>query len=106
MHDEPDLHELTLTGVMSALADPVRVTILREIAARGESACGTFELGVTKATRSHHFNVLREPGLTRTRAVGTHRYVSLRSEDVEERFPGLLTAVLAAAEAEVSVLRA
>ena len=106
MLEEPDLNDMTLTGVMAALADPVRVTILREIAARGESACGTFELGVTKATRSHHFKVLREAGLTHTRAEGTHRYVSLRSDDVEERFPGLRGAVLAAAEAELSVARA
>jgi DNA-binding transcriptional ArsR family regulator len=106
MLDEPNLNDMTLTDVMAALADPVRVAILRDIAARGESACGTFELGVSKATRSHHFKVLREAGLTRTRAEGTHRYVSLRSEDVEERFPGLLGAVLAAAEAELSVARA
>src|SRR6478752_1062436 len=106
MYDEPDLHDITLSGVMSALADPVRVTILREIAARGESACGTFELGVTKATRSHHFKVLREAGLTRTRAVGTHRFVSLRAEEVEERFPGLLGAVLSAAEREATAVPA
>ena len=64
------------------------------------AACGTFELGISKATRSHHFKVLREAGLTHTRAEGTHRYVSLRRDDVDERFPGLLGAVLAAAERE------
>jgi DNA-binding transcriptional ArsR family regulator len=105
--DEPDPAAMTLTDVMSALSDPVRVAILREIAARGESACGTFDLGVSKATRSHHFKVLREAGLTHTRAEGTHRLVSLRRGEVEERFPGLLAAVLAAAEAEqLTVARA
>ena len=99
MHDEPDLDELTLTSVMAALADPVRVAIVREISARGESACGTFELGVSKATRSHHFKVLREAGITYTRANGTHRLMSLRKDDLEERFPGLLTSVLNAAQA-------
>ena len=98
--DEPDLSAMTLASIMAALADPVRVAIVREISARGESACGTFELGVSKATRSHHFKVLREAGLTRTRAEGTHRYVSLRREEVDERFPGLLGAVLTAAERE------
>ena len=85
---------------MNALADPVRVAILRELVARGESACGTFELGVSKATRSHHFKVLREAGITHTRAEGTHRYVTLRRDEVDVRFPGLLGAVLSAAEAE------
>jgi DNA-binding transcriptional ArsR family regulator len=103
---EPAPQEMTLASVMAALSDPVRVAILHEVATRGESACGTFELGVSKATRSHHFKVLREAGLTHTRAEGTHRYISLRREEVDERFPGLLGAVLAAAEAELSVARA
>ena len=79
---------------MAALSDTVRVAIVLELSARGESTCGSFELGVSKATRSHHFKVLREAGLTRTRAEGTHRYVSLRRDEVDERFPGLLGAVL------------
>ena len=88
--DEPDLSAMTLASIMAALADPVRVAIVREISARGESACGTFELGVSKATRSHHFKVLREAGLTRTRAEGTQRFISLRRDDLEARFPGLV----------------
>ncbi len=60
--------------MMAALSDPVRVAIVRELAARGEATCGAFDVGVSKATRSHHFKVLREAGLTRTRAEGTHRY--------------------------------
>ena len=101
MHiDEPELEAVSLAAMMAALSDPVRVAIVRELACRGEATCGAFEVGVSKATRSHHFKVLREAGLTRTRAEGTHRYVSLRREEVDERFPGLLVAVLAAAEAE------
>jgi DNA-binding transcriptional ArsR family regulator len=102
MHlEEPTADAMTLAAVMAALSDPMRVTIVRALAARGESTCGTFELGISKATRSHHFKVLREAGLTHTRAEGTHRFVSLR-RDVDSRFPGLLDAVLAAAEAEAS----
>src|SRR3954471_15016861 len=98
--DEPEPDEMTLAAVMAALSDPVRVAIVRALGASGERTCGTFELGISKATRSHHLKVLREAGLTRTRAEGTHRYVSLRREDVDARFPGLLGAVLAAAERE------
>jgi len=98
--DEPHGDEMTLAAVMAALSDPMRVAIVRQLAAEGERTCGTFDLGISKATRSHHFRVLREAGLTRTRAEGTHRHVSLRREEVDARFPGLLDAVLTAAERE------
>lgn len=95
---EPAADAIALPGLMAALSDPVRVQILRTLAGRGELSCGTFELGIAKATRSHHLRVLREAGLTHTRADGTRRLVSLRREELDARFPGLLDAVLAAAE--------
>ena len=98
----PASNELQLVIVMAALSDPVRVTIVRSLAAQGELACGTLDLGVSPATRSHHFRVLREAGITLTRPEGTHRYVSLRRDELDERFPGLLDAVLAAAEREAA----
>jgi DNA-binding transcriptional ArsR family regulator len=101
MHaEEPHTEDLTLAVVMAALSDPMRVAIVRRLAAEGERTCGTFDLGISKATRSHHFRVLREAGLTHTRAEGTHRHVSLRRDAVDARFPGLLSAILAAAEQE------
>jgi DNA-binding transcriptional ArsR family regulator len=101
MHaEEPHTEDLTLAAVMAALSDPMRVAIVRRLAAEGERTCGTFDLGISKATRSHHFRVLREAGLTHTRAEGTHRHVSLRRDAVDARFPGLLSAILAAAEQE------
>ncbi|MBE2319122.1 helix-turn-helix transcriptional regulator [Solirubrobacter sp. CPCC 204708] len=104
MHfDEPELEAVSLAVMMAALSDPVRVAIVRELACRGEATCGAFDVGVSKATRSHHFKVLREAGLTRTRAEGTHRHVTLRREEVDARFPGLLGAVLAAADRESAV---
>lgn len=103
MHaDEPLLDDVTLAVIMAALSDPVRVAIVRGLASDGECTCGAFELGVSKATRSHHFRVLREAGLTHTRAEGTHRHVSLRRVEVDARFPGLLGAVLAAADREAA----
>ena len=95
---EPSADSITLPGVMAALSDPVRVQILCALAVRGELSCGTFELAISKATRSHHLRVLREAGLTHTRADGTRRLVSLRREELDARFPGLLDAVLSAAE--------
>jgi DNA-binding transcriptional ArsR family regulator len=51
---------------------------------------------VTKATASHHFKVLREAGLVMTRLDGPRRFLRLRREELDARFPGLLGAVLAA----------
>jgi|SRR5918997_5506360 DNA-binding transcriptional ArsR family regulator len=105
MHShEPLIEDVSLAVVMAALSDPVRVAIVRGLASDGERTCGAFELGISKATRSHHFRVLREAGLTHTRAEGTHRFVSLRRAEVDGRFPGLLGAVLAAADREASAV--
>jgi len=94
---QPATQDISLPAVMGALADPVRVAIVRALAEHGETVCGTLELGVSKATRSHHYRVLREAGVTNTRVDGTRRYVSLRRDDLDARFPGLLDALLAAA---------
>ena len=101
----PSCNDVELATVMAALSDPVRVSIVRSLAAQGECACGTLDLGVSPATRSHHFRVLREAGITHTRAEGTHRHVSLRRDAVDAQFPGLLSAVLAAAEQEAGDVR-
>jgi DNA-binding transcriptional ArsR family regulator len=94
---QPATDEIALPAVMGALSDPVRVEIVRALAVQGETVCGALELGVSPATRSHHFRVLREAGVTYTRVDGTRRHVSLRRDDLDARFPGLLDALLAAA---------
>jgi DNA-binding transcriptional ArsR family regulator len=99
----PAADELDLTAVMHALSDPARRKVVATLAAEGERACGAFDLGVTKATASHHFKVLREAGITMTRIDGAHRFLTVRREDLDARFPGLLDAVLAAAEREAAV---
>ena len=81
---------------MQALGDEIRLTIVRTLADDGELACGSISLPIAKATRSHHFKVLREAGITDTRNEGTRRLVALRRADLESRFPGLLDAILAA----------
>ncbi|HMJ94373.1 MAG TPA: helix-turn-helix domain-containing protein, partial [Thermoleophilaceae bacterium] len=59
-----------------------------------------FDLGLSKATLSHHFRVLRESGVVRTRPDGRKRMLSLRDDDLTNRFPGLLEAVLAAQQSQ------
>ena len=92
---EPAIETVPIDVVLSALADPVRLTFVRAIDAVGDWACGSDVLkstGVTigKSTLSHHLKVLREAGLIHTRVNGTRRMVVLRYADVERRFPGLL----------------
>jgi DNA-binding transcriptional ArsR family regulator len=86
--------EIELTAVLQALADPVRLQIVRELDGLDERACGLFALTVAPSTRSHHFRVLREAGVIRTRVAGTRRLVSVRRPELDGRFPGLLDAVL------------
>ena len=97
----PTRDAMELSAVMHALSDPARRKVVATLAVEGERACGTFPLGVTKATASHHFKVLREAGLTMTRVEGAHRFLTLRRGDLDVRFPGLLDAVLAAEPAGV-----
>ena len=98
----PRIEEVTLADVLHALSDPVRLQIVRSLADREEQSCSAVEASVSKSTLSHHFKVLREAGVTHTRVDGTHRLVSLRSGELEERFPGLLASVLDASRIETA----
>jgi DNA-binding transcriptional ArsR family regulator len=92
----PDEDELELAAVLHALSDPHRLRIVRELSVDPTPrACGAFDVDVTKSTCTHHFRVLREAGVIEQRALGTARLNSLRREDLDARFPGLLDAVLA-----------
>jgi len=93
----PEREQIELAAVLYALSDPTRLEVVRRLAEVPEQACGTFDLPATKATLSHHFKVLREAGITLTRVEGVYRFIRLRREDLEARFPGLLQAVLKAA---------
>ena len=91
---EPGRRELLLTAVLYALSDEVRLGIVRQLAQRGEQPCGVFEVDRPKSSLSHHFRVLRESGVVSTRKDGKTLLNTLRREDLDARFPGLLGAVL------------
>jgi DNA-binding transcriptional ArsR family regulator len=96
---EPAVGEIRLVAVLSALADPIRLRIVRELAAGHEQmACIAFSLPVSKSTSTHHFRVLREAGVIRQHRVGTSRMSTLRGHDLAQRFPGLLDSVLTATQ--------
>ncbi|GGO01816.1 ArsR/SmtB family transcription factor [Saccharibacillus kuerlensis] len=90
----PERKDILLSSVLYALSDPVRLQIVAQIHRGGEQACKSFEVPIAKSTLSQHVRTLREAGITHTRIYGTQRLLSLRSEDLNERFPGLLDAVL------------
>lgn len=92
-YTHPAMRSVTLPLVMQALSDPVRIKIVRQLlSAEGASfACNEFPMKVSKATRSHHFQILRDAGLIRSRFEGTKCMTSLRRPEIEKRFPGLLT---------------
>jgi DNA-binding transcriptional ArsR family regulator len=94
----PDAEQLELTAVLHALSDPVRLEIVVTLGDVPQLPCGHLEVTVSKSTLSHHLKVLREAGLTRTQTVGVQRLVSLRREEIDGRFPGLLECILAHAE--------
>lgn len=92
----PEREAIELASVLDALSDPVRLAIVTELAREGEKPCGTVDLDVAKSTASHHFKVLREAGIIHVRQEGTQRCLSLRRQDLDARFPGLLRAILGA----------
>lgn len=88
--EEPQIARIQLTAIFAALADSTRLRIVRTLSDGKERSCSEFETTVSKATAAHHFKTLRMSGLTRTRLVGTRRFVSLRIKELNRRFPGLL----------------
>ena len=94
--DQPTRENITLVDVLHALSDPTRLAVLRQLETRGETLCGRLDVAVAKSTLSQHLRVLREAGVTRTRPEGTQRWLSVRRDDLDARFPGLLDVVMAA----------
>src|SRR5205085_1723780 len=82
------------SAVLHALSEPIRLQIASALASADEGqSCASFHVPVTKSTCTHHFRVLREAGVIHQRQVGTARLNTLRREDLDARFPGLLETV-------------
>jgi DNA-binding transcriptional ArsR family regulator len=88
----PPTSALDLATIMRTLGDPLRLEIVRLLADGRERDCGELSevLDIPASTGSYHLRLLREAGVTRTRAEGVHRFIGLRRDDLEERFPGLV----------------
>jgi DNA-binding transcriptional ArsR family regulator len=93
----PDIATVELTDVLFALSEPARLELVRLIAAEGPQSvanCQVVDPQAPKSTFSHHLKALREAGLVRNVPAGRQRMISLRREEIERRFPGLLDSVL------------
>jgi DNA-binding transcriptional ArsR family regulator len=100
VRERPELptDELDLASVMHAMSDPSRLRMVAALYPGAELACavlgGRAGVGMAKSTTTHHLSVLRDAGLVRTRHEGQRKLVTLRRAEVDERFPGLLDAVI------------
>jgi DNA-binding transcriptional ArsR family regulator len=95
----PTADQISLPNVLAVLGDPTRLTIVRYLASKEGVPlnCSQFlDLG-SKTNLSYHLAKLREAGVTRAEVVGTSRLITLRRDDLDRRFPGLLDSVIAAA---------
>jgi DNA-binding transcriptional ArsR family regulator len=104
---EPAIETVTIDVVFGALADPIRLGLVRSLDAAGDWACGSdilrsMDVTISRSTLSHHVKVLREAGLVHTRVQGTRRLLTLRHEELERRFPGLLGMLREPAPGEVA----
>lgn len=93
----PAKDEISLSGVLAALSDPMRLRIVQSLV--DENSCMSCVQAVpcpdmAKSTLSNHFRILREAGLVRTAKKGVENRNTLRLEEIDERFPGLLKTVL------------
>jgi DNA-binding transcriptional ArsR family regulator len=93
----PGKNQISLSCVLFALSDPTRLKIVRAIANTDGLNCCDIPLNLSKSTASRHFKVLREAGIIRMEPHGVVCTNSLRREELNDLFPGLLDSVLSAA---------
>ncbi|MCE7001540.1 helix-turn-helix domain-containing protein [Kibdelosporangium philippinense] len=93
----PSRDEIRIEAVLHALADPVRLQMVRVLAALPPDegvACGSLDLTISKSTTTHHVRTLREAGVINVRPEGTSRISRLRRDDLDALYPGMLDGIL------------
>lgn len=105
----PTREQIELPLVLDCLSDPIRLAIVYQLAQQehvsSELCCGDFNGLSGKSNLAYHFAKLRECGLMLTRVAGTNRFMRLRREDLDARFPGLLDAVIKSAAKDADRLQ-
>jgi len=93
------VEDITVEDILFALSDPARVAIFANIAGSPcAQTCSSFlnvsETSIPKSTLSRHFQILRESGLIRSERQGVEMHNTSRCAEIEQRFPGLLQAIV------------
>ncbi len=97
----PSVDDISVEGILHALSDPVRASILAKIV-RADCAktCSAFlevsDRPIPKSTLSQHFKALREAGLIRSERKGVELHNTSRCQELAPRFGSLISAILAA----------
>src|SRR4051812_36160711 len=97
----PAIEDIRPEAILYALSDPERAAIFAQIAGVGSSGtCSALsslgERVIPKSSLSQHFKVLREAGLIRCERHGVEMSNHSRCSEVDDRFPGLILAILSA----------
>lgn len=92
----PSREEIQLDKVLAALGSPIRLAAIRKILTGEPCPCYTILPQVTKSTMTHHFRILRESGIVQQHHNGRVFSLSIRRDDLEARFPGLMSSVIQA----------
>jgi DNA-binding transcriptional ArsR family regulator len=97
----PSIEDVTVEGILHALSDPVRVAMYAGIAFQEcPQNCSNFltvsDKAIPKSTLSQHFKILREAGLIRSERHGVEMRNASRCPELEQRFPGLIRAIITA----------
>jgi DNA-binding transcriptional ArsR family regulator len=95
----PEREDISIYGVLAALSDPTRLEIVRKLSERDEQCPFDFLDMASKQNLTHHFKVLREAGLVKSRYEGRNKFMWLRRDLIDGMFPGLLDSLLRAAAA-------
>ena len=103
----PNIEDVTVAGILHALADPVRLAIMSELLkAESGTSCtaitGKLAVPMPKSTCSQHYRILREAGLVVSERIGVELRSRVRLRELDSRFPGLVQSILKAHEKEVA----
>ncbi|RDS84353.1 ArsR/SmtB family transcription factor [Dyella psychrodurans] len=102
----PSIEDITVEGILHALSDPVRAAIYAELAISSGATCSNFlkisDRDIPKSTLSQHFRALREAGLIRSERQGVEMRNTTRCAEIEQRFPGLLPAIMTAHQVQAA----
>ncbi|WP_436528562.1 ArsR/SmtB family transcription factor [Actinoplanes sp. HUAS TT8] len=90
----PDLEDVDLLTVLSALSDPLRLDMVIRLINSPGLSCGGFYRDRTASVLTRHFRVLREAGIIHQSDIGVRRENVLRKEELDLRFPGLIDLIV------------